>query len=152
MTETREGIFWDVVAGKLPSPAVLTLLDWRVLSAEPGCVRASFQGKPEFYNPIGFVQGGILAAMLDGVMGCAAVSLLAPDESITTLDMNTSYMRSVRDVTLIGEGRVVHRGGATVFMAGTLATEDGELVATATATGRVVRAPANDERGREERE
>lgn len=90
--------------------------------------------------------------MLDGVMGCAAVSLLARDESISTLDMNTSYMRSVRDVTLIGEGRVVHRGSATVFMAGMLTTEDGELVAAATATGRVVRVPADGRRGQEERE
>ncbi len=96
-----------------------------------------FVGRKEFYNPVGLVQGGILAAMLDGVMGAAAVSLLEDDESITTLDMKVSYMQSVRDVPLIAEGRVVHRGGSVVFMDGTLTPEDGSLVATATATGRV---------------
>jgi uncharacterized protein (TIGR00369 family) len=139
VTQTREGVFWDIIAGKRPLPAVLRLLGWQVLEAEPGRIRVTFQGKPDFYNPVGLVQGGILTAMLDGVMGAAAVSLLGPDESITTLDMNASFMQSVRDVELIAEGRVVHRGGATVFMHGALTLEDGSLVATATATGRVTR-------------
>jgi uncharacterized protein (TIGR00369 family) len=139
MTHAREGILWDVIAGRRPLPAVLGLLGWQVLEAEPGRIRVTFQGKPDFYNPIGFVQGGILTAMLDGVMGAAAVSLLDPGESITTLDMNASFMQSVRDVKLVAEGRVAHRGGSTVFMDGTLTLEDGSLVATATATGRVAR-------------
>ena len=139
MTNAREGILWDVIAGRRPLPAVLGLLGWQVLEAEPGRIRVTFQGKPEFYNPVGFVQGGILTAMLDGVMGAAAVSLLDPGESITTLDMNASFMQSVRDVKLVAEGRVAHRGGSTVFMDGTLTLEDGSLVATATATGRVAR-------------
>jgi len=139
MAHAREGIFWDVIAGRRPLPAVLGLLGWQVLEAEPGRIRVTFQGKPDFYNPVGFVQGGILTAMLDGVMGAAAVSLLDPGESITTLDMNASFMQSVRDVKLVAEGRVAHRGGSTVFMDGTLTLEDGSLVATATATGRVAR-------------
>ena len=76
--QAREGIFWDIIAGRRPLPAVLGLLGWRVLEAEPGRIRVTFQGKPDFYNPVGLVQGGILAAMLDGVMGAAAVSLLRP--------------------------------------------------------------------------
>jgi len=139
MTHAREGIFWDIIAGKRPLPAVLGLLGWRVLEAEPRRIRVTFQGKPDFYNPVGLVQGGILAAMLDGVMGAAAVSLLEDNQSITTLDMNISFMQPVRDVKLVAEGRVAHRGGSTVFMGGTLTLEDGSLVATATATGRVAR-------------
>ena len=95
---------------------------------------------------MGLVQGGILAAMLDGVMGAAAVSLLAPDESITTLEMKMNYMRSVQAVPLVGDGRVVHRGGSVIFMEGSITTEDGALVATATATGRVIRAAGGSER------
>jgi uncharacterized protein (TIGR00369 family) len=144
----REGIFWEIIAGKRPLPAVLSLLGWQVLEAEPGRIRVTFQGKPDFYNPVGLVQGGILTAMLDGVMGSAAVSLLDDNETIATLDINTSYMQSVRDVTLVAEGRVVHRGGATVFMDGRLTLYDGSLVATATATGRVTRIPPAEGRER----
>jgi uncharacterized protein (TIGR00369 family) len=137
--QDRQGIFWDIIDGTRPLPAVLSLLGWQVLEADPGCIRVTFQGKPDFYNPVGLVQGGILAAMLDGVMGAAAVSLLEDNETITTLDMNLSFMQPVRDVKLIAEGRVVHRGGSTIFMDGTLTLEDSSLVANATATGRVTR-------------
>ena len=142
MTKAREGDLWKVIAGEMPLPPVLGLLGWTVIDAEEGRVRARFVGRKEFYNPGGFVQGGILAAMLDGVMGAAAVSLLGAGEQITTLEMKVSYMQSVRDVPLIGEGRVAHRGGSVIFMEGALTTEDGSLVATATATGRVVRLPS----------
>jgi uncharacterized protein (TIGR00369 family) len=146
MAEAPKGMFWDVIAGRAPLPPVLGLLGWNVVDAEPGHVRAGFQEKEEFYNPVGLVQGGILAAMLDGVMGAAAVSLLAPDESITTLEMKANYMRSVQAVPLVGDGRVVHRGGSVIFMEGSITTEDGSLMATATATGRVMRAAAGPER------
>jgi acyl-coenzyme A thioesterase PaaI-like protein len=39
---------------------------------------------------------------------------------------------------LIGEGRVVSRGGSVAFLAGELRTEEGVLIATATATARIV--------------
>ena len=151
MTGARKGDLWKVIAGEMPLPPVLGLLGWSVIDAEEGRVRARFVGRKEFYNPGGFVQGGILAAMLDGVMGAAAVSLLAPDETITTLEMKMSYMRSVKAVPLVGDGRVVHRGGSVIFMEGSLTAEDGSLtaedgslVATATATGRVVRAAGSE--------
>ena len=149
MTGARKGDLWKVIAGEMPLPAVLGLLGWTVIDAEQGRVRARFVGRKEFYNPGGFVQGGILAAMLDGVMGAAAVSLLGAGEQITTLEMKVSYMQSVRDVPLMGEGRVAHRGGSVLFMEGTLTTEDGSLVATATATGRVVRPPSRAAGGEE---
>jgi uncharacterized protein (TIGR00369 family) len=146
MAEAPKGMFWDVIAGRAPLPPVLGLLGWNGAQAEPGHVRAGFQGQETFYNPVGLVQGGILAAMLDGVMGAAAVSLLAADESITTLEMKTNYMRSVQAVPLVGDGRVVHQGGSVIFMEGSLTAEDGSLVATATATGRVIRAAGGSER------
>jgi uncharacterized protein (TIGR00369 family) len=142
MTDAPGDMLWKTIAGDLPLPPVLSLLGWDVISAEQGRVRARFLGRKEFYNPGGFVQGGILSAMLDGVMGAAAVSLLGAGELITTLEMKTSYMKSVRDVPVIAEGWVRQRGGSVVFMEGVLTVEDGSLVATATATGRVVRPPS----------
>jgi acyl-coenzyme A thioesterase PaaI-like protein len=43
---------------------------------------------------------------------------------------------------LIGTGHVVARGGSIAFLAGELATEHGELIATATATARIVKIEA----------
>lgn len=49
------------------APPSSRLLGWHLLDARPsdGWVRIGFDGKPEFCNPAGFIQGGILSAMLD---------------------------------------------------------------------------------------
>jgi acyl-coenzyme A thioesterase PaaI-like protein len=48
-------------------PAVARLLGWTLLSIDPerGEIRVRFEAKPDFLNPAGTVQGGILSAMLD---------------------------------------------------------------------------------------
>ena len=138
MAEERESFFWDVVAGKAPLPPASIMLGWRVLSAEPGHVRVELTAREEFYNPAGSVQGGILAAMLDEAMGPAAVTLMGPDEMTATLEMKVSYIRPATAGRLIAEGRVVHKGRSVVFMEGSLTTDDGSLIATATATARIV--------------
>ena len=138
MTEGREGLFWDAVAGKVPPPPAAALLGWKAIETDPGHVRVEFQAKAEFYNPTGVVQGGFLAAMLDDTMGPAAMTLLGLGETVTTLEMKVSYLRPARAGRLIGEGRVVHKGRSVVFLEGSLSAEDGALVATATATSRIV--------------
>jgi acyl-coenzyme A thioesterase PaaI-like protein len=42
-------------------PPAAKLLGWRVLDARPaeGCLKLGFDGKADFCNPAGFIQGGI---------------------------------------------------------------------------------------------
>ena len=60
------------------APPSSRLLGWRLLDARSsdGWVRIGFDGKPEFCNPAGFIQGGILSAMLDDTMGPAVFVML----------------------------------------------------------------------------
>ena len=55
------------------APPSSKLLGWHLLDARPkdGWIRIGFDGKRDFCNPAGFVQGGILSAMPNGpwVMG-----------------------------------------------------------------------------------
>ena len=61
----------------LPAPPCAKLLGWHLLDARPsdGWIRIGFDGKPDFCNPAGFVQGGILSAMLDDTMGPAVFAM-----------------------------------------------------------------------------
>jgi acyl-coenzyme A thioesterase PaaI-like protein len=52
--------------------------------------------------------------------------------------MKVSFLRSARPGPIIAEGRVVHRTRSLAFLEGTLSTEDGDLIATGTATARIV--------------
>jgi uncharacterized protein (TIGR00369 family) len=92
---------------------------------------------------MGTIQGGFLAAMLDDAMGPALFTLLDDGQHAPTLEMKVSFLRPARAGLLIAEGRVVRRGGSVAFLEGTLATEGGDIVATATATARIVTPGAN---------
>jgi uncharacterized protein (TIGR00369 family) len=131
----QEAYFWRIVAGELPAPkAAETLgLVFKHVDVEAGLIEVEFQGKPEFTNPAGNIQGGFLAAMLDDTMGPALAATLKQGEFAPTLNLNMSFHRSARVGPLAGRGRVVKRGRDVCFLAGEL-YQEGELVASANAT------------------
>jgi uncharacterized protein (TIGR00369 family) len=131
----RDAFFWQVKDGRLPPPRVAATLGMMITraSAEEGVVEAEFEGKPEFTNPVGNVQGGILAAMLDDTMGPALACQLAAGEFAPTLNLNISFVKPAKPGKLRGVGRVVRKGKDVCYLAGEL-FQNGELVASATAT------------------
>lgn len=137
----REHPFWAAVRGEIPPPSAARLLGWKVLEAEPGSgqIRVQYEATKDFLNPMGNVQGGFIAAMLDDTLGPALVTMCEADEFGPTLELKVNFIRPVKPGTLIGTGRVVHRGGTVAFLAGELHNAEGELVAIATATARVIR-------------
>jgi uncharacterized protein (TIGR00369 family) len=137
----RAGPFWDAIAGREPAPPAAETLGWTIEEIDPaaGTIRVSFDAKPAFRNPMGNIQGGFLAAMLDDTMGPALVATLEPGEFAPTLELKVNFLRPARPGRLVATGRVVHRGGTVAFLAGDLADADGTLLATASATARIVR-------------
>lgn len=135
---TSKSLFWQMASGELPPPRCSQLLGAKFLriDAEAGEVEVQFEGKPEFTNPIGHIQGGILAAMLDDTMGPAVVCMLPPGEFAPTLNLTISFERPAKLGTLIGKARVSKRGRQACFVSGAL-FQDGVQVATATATALV---------------
>jgi len=103
-----------------------------------GNVRLRYRAQPEWANGRGDVQGGFVAVMLDSALGAAAVAQLPSSDSVATIEMKVSYIRPTPMAELIGHGRVAHKGSSTVFAEGELRTTDGLLLATATATLRIV--------------
>ncbi len=136
----KKGYFWEMQTGKRPPSPVRVLLGWEVLEVNPevGVIRAQFEAKPEFLNPTGAIQGGMLAAMLDNVLGAALAARLKPGQFVVTLELKTSYIHPAKVGALVGEGRVVNMGRTICFLEGELHAPDGNLIATATATALIV--------------
>jgi molybdopterin converting factor subunit 1 len=130
--------FRELVSKDVPAPAYSELLGSRPLDAEPGHVRMEFQATEQFLNPMGVVQGGFLTAMLDETMGPAAISALPAGQGVPTLELKVSFIRPARPGRLVADARVVHMGRSVVFLESSLVTDDGTLIATATATARIV--------------
>lgn len=124
--------------GTVETPPAAVLLGWKALSLERGHVRVRYTARPEFANPQGAIQGGFLAAMLDDAMGPALFTTLAAEDFAPTIEMKVNFLRPARPGPLMAEGRVVHQTRSLAFLEGTLSTEDGELIATASATARII--------------
>jgi uncharacterized protein (TIGR00369 family) len=141
---TREGPFWDVLEGRADPPAAATTLGWELIEIDPdaGTIAVRFDAGTRFANPMGNVQGGFLAAMLDDTMGPALVATLGPGEFAPTADLHVQFLRPARPGPLVGTARVVRRGREIAFLAGELTDASGAMVATGTATA-VVRATAS---------
>lgn len=131
----RDSFFWKMVDGRLPPPACAATLGLKFLTidGEKGCVEVEFQAGPGFLNPIGNVQGGFLAAMLDDTMGPALVATLGGEAFAPTVNLNVQFHRPAKQGMLIGKGRVTLRGKEVCQLAGELLQDD-RIVATATAT------------------
>jgi uncharacterized protein (TIGR00369 family) len=136
---TREGPFWDAMAGRTPLPPAAVLLGWELVSVDPdaGTIEVAFAAGDQFLNPAGVVQGGFVAAMLDDTLGPALVATLGPGQFAPTTDLHVQFLRPARPGRLTGRGRVVRRGRDVAFLAGELVDESGQIVAVATATAQI---------------
>src|SRR5260370_24509408 len=76
------------VLDKFAKPPSAELLGTHVLDTRPkdGWVRVGFDALPAFANPAGFIQGGILATMLDDTMGPEEKKIVALHAAVGPLE------------------------------------------------------------------
>jgi uncharacterized protein (TIGR00369 family) len=126
----------------IPVPPSARLLGFRLLDARPkdGWLKVGFDGKPEFCNPAGFVQGGLLSAMLDDSMGPAAFVMSEGQFYTTTISLTVNFLAPAKPGPLIVEAQVAQLGKTVAFMDAKLMAEDGTVLATASTVARVLEA------------
>jgi uncharacterized protein (TIGR00369 family) len=138
MKMDKNAFFWLVQDGALPTPkAAATLgIDIVEVDGEEGTIEVFFNPTEAFTNPVGNIQGGFLAAMLDDTMGPALASTLKAGEFAPTLNLNVSFHGPAKLGQIKGRGRVDRRGGQVCFLSGEL-EQDGQIIATASSTAMI---------------
>jgi len=128
------------VFDRFPKPPCASTLGWELVSADSslGTVHIRFEARPEFRNPGGTVQGGFVAAMLDEVLGSVVLVKSEGAFFTATIDLNVQFVAPVHPGAVFGTGRVVSMGRSIAFSAGELRDAAGALLATATASARLV--------------
>ena len=132
----------SIQRGELPPPPVATLLGFDIVDVRDGEVTFEMTPAEKHYNAIGSVHGGVVATLLDTVMGCALHTLLPRGAWYTTLDINTRFHRGVTVDTgaVLATGTVVHNGRRTATAEARLVDRaTGRLLATGTSTLLIVR-------------
>jgi len=127
---------------QITTPPSAKLLGFRLLDARPaeGWIKVGFDGKAEFLNPAGFVQGGILSAMLDDTMGPAVFVMTDGKFYTTTISLNVNFLAPAKPGRLTAEAKVTQLGKTVAFVEGKLMASDGTLLATATTVARLLEA------------
>lgn len=124
-----------------PPFADLLGADIVALDTEAGTARMTFNGKPELCNPMGVVQGGFVAAMLDYVMTMAAFAAANQRVEMPTLEMKINFLGPVFPGTHRGEGVVTRKGRSIMFLEGRLYNGKDQLVVTASSTAKPIYDP-----------
>ena len=125
-----------MVDGDLPQAPIAGLMQFGIVSAEPGRVVFSCRPDESAYNPIGAVHGGLICTLLDSVTGCAIHSTLPQGKGYTSVEIKVNYLKAVRlsSGQLTATGTVVKSGSRVGFAEGVVTDASGAVVATATST------------------
>lgn len=125
-----------MIDGTLPPPPIAGLMQFTMLSAEPGRVVFTCQPDESAYNPIGMVHGGLVCTLLDSVVGCALHSALPQGKGYTSIEIKVNYLKAVRASSglLTATGTVVKSGARVGFTEGVVTDAAGGVVATASST------------------
>ena len=82
----------------------------------------------------GVVHGGAIASLIDTAMAFAIITLLAPGEKVTTVDLTVSYLRPLTKGRITARARVVRSGRRLFVVSADVFGNDGILASTALST------------------
>lgn len=106
-------------------------------SAENATLTARFPFKTWYQNPMGYMQGGMIAAAIDNTLGPLSFIVAPPN---VTRSLELTYLRPVtREHTLIEiEARLVERDDPKLIFVAQVRGVDGKLLARCRATHWIV--------------
>ena len=116
-------------------PPTAAILGQEILEIDSaaGRVKMKFQPIDACRNPMGYVQGGIVVAMLDDAAAFAAIIKSGKRIGIPTIELKTSFFAPAKaGVPLYAEGRCLKLGKRIAFMEADLFDEEGTLLARLT--------------------
>lgn len=120
--------------------AVARALAYRQIDCDPtnGFTRCAMIAGPETINGVNVVLGGIQTAMLDMGLTAAALNAVPHGARVPTLEIKTSFLDAAPGGAYLCEAWPVRVGRTIGFFEARLKRADGIVVATASATVKIV--------------
>ncbi len=136
--ELRSIHFPEKLGLKIPPPVFLEMEGRFLDYVSRKELTVAFPVPEKYCNPMGNMQGGIIAAAFDNTFG--PLSFLAARAPTTTIDMNTQYIRPVpQGETFTITAQIVLRGFSTMYMTANGYNRAGKLVAMSTTNIMILR-------------
>jgi acyl-CoA thioesterase len=110
------------------------LLGIELDSVEPGTATLGLSIRPELTQNHGVVHGGAIASLIDTATAFAIISLLAPREKVTTVDLTISYLRPLTTGRVTALAKVRRSGRRLFVVSADVFDDEGKLATTALST------------------
>lgn len=125
----------DPGPGEPHSVPFLELLQIHPVEFTPGRGRLEMTVQRQHLRNLGIMHGGVLATLLDSVMGMSAGGLGPAGHFVVTVQLNINFIRPAWEgETLVATAEVLHSGRQTAVARGEVRTAKGNLVGSASGT------------------
>jgi uncharacterized protein (TIGR00369 family) len=105
----------------------------RTVEVGPARMVAELEVRPELLNPFGSAHGGVMAGLVDHVLGAVLYPVIDPGQWAATTEFKLNLVRAVRGGTLRAEAIIVAMSKRTAVVQVEV-TNDGELAGIAQGT------------------
>ena len=123
---------------KAPTTALLGL-ELEAINQEAGTTRFRMVAKPEFCNPMGNLQGGIITTALDDAAATAVIAKSRRRVGVPTIEFKISFFGPARvGESFVFEGRVLKLGRTISFAEADMLDGKGKLLARLTTSCMVI--------------
>jgi acyl-CoA thioesterase len=110
------------------------LLGIELDAVEKGTATLGLTIRQELTQNHGVVHGGAIASLIDTATAFAIISLLAPREKVTTVDLTISYLRPLATGRVTAVAKVVRAGRRIFVVSAEVLDSGGKIAATALST------------------
>ena len=110
--------------------------DFKLTIIKPGQITYEMEVLKKHLATPTTIHGGMIAAMMDGIIGVAALCLVAQEgKLVSTVEYKISYFKpAFLGDKLMGKGRVDHQGKRIIHASGEIYNQNNEIIAKAMGT------------------
>jgi uncharacterized protein (TIGR00369 family) len=99
-----------------------------------GTATLGLKVRKELKQNHGVVHGGAIASLIDTTIAFAILSLLEPNEKVTTVNLTISYLRPITNGRIRAVAKVLRAGRRLLVVSAEVFDKDGKLTTTALST------------------
>lgn len=82
-------------------------LGLEIVHVGPGQLTATMPVRTDLLTPFGSLHGGVMAGLVDHVLGCVVYPMMQPGQWAATTEFKLNYLAAVRGGTLVAESTVL---------------------------------------------
>ena len=109
------------------------------LDTTKGLAKVEYSAKLNMCHSGNIVQGGFITGWLDAAMALACMCKVGSDALVLSLEIKTTFIKSINPGSVLVEGKVIKAGNNIAFLEGQIVDKKNNLLAKANQTAKLVK-------------